>query len=110
MTTLGSLPLNTEFLMDSYDFTNLRPVRVFGRVIGRKGVRQGHAVRCVIADEEGNARTKFLSPAIRVHALGFLAPPADAVKFLGIKHKARSSDVVEHGLCVPFPQGQRRIA
>jgi hypothetical protein len=110
MTTLGTLALNTEFVMDSYDFARKRSVRHFGRVIAKKGIRQGHAVRCVIADEEGKARTKFLSPSIRVHALGFLAPPADAVKFLGIKHKARSSDVVEHGLCVPFPQGQRRIA
>jgi hypothetical protein len=110
MTTVGQLALNTEFLMDSYDFARKRSVRHYGRVIAHKSAKFGHAVRCVIADEEGNARTKFLSPAIRVHALGFLAPPADAVRFLGVKHAARGSEPAEHVLHHPFPQGQRRIA
>jgi hypothetical protein len=104
------LALNTEFLLNSYDFTNKRSVRHYGRVIAKKGPKFHHAVRCVIADEEGNARTKFLSPSIRVHALGFLAPPADAVKFLGIARAARGSEPAEHVLHAPFPQGQRRIA
>jgi hypothetical protein len=110
MTTLGQLPLNVEFVMDSYDFARGRSVRHFGRVIGRKGIRQGHAVRCVIADEEGKARTRFLHPDVKVHALGFLAPPADAVRFLGISRAARGSEPAEHVLHAPFPAGQRRIA
>jgi hypothetical protein len=109
MTALGALALNTEFLLNSYDFTNKRSVRHYGRVIAKKGPKFHHAVRCVIADEDGNARTKFLSPSIRVHALGFLAPPADAVRFLGVKHAARGSEPTEHVLRVALP-GMRRIA
>ncbi len=110
MTTLGNLVLDAEFVMDSYDFKQKRRVRHYGRVIAHKSIKFGRAVRCVIADEDGKARTRFLAPGVKVHALGFLAPPADAVRFLGAKVAARSSDPVEPLLHTPSPLRQRRIA
>lgn len=80
----------------------------FGRILGRKGIRFGNAVRCRL-EKDGVVRIKFLHPDTRVHILPSLSGPTLTFRER-VSTSRHGEGLAEHVLHAVFPQGQRRVS